>query len=43
MRVLYDLLYSPGTPGSANELKIFEIKVELLSATYYRAESTRDY
>jgi len=43
MRLLYDLLYSPGTPGSANELKIFEIEVELLSAMYYQAESTRDY
>ena len=43
MQLLYDLLYSPGAPGNANELKIFEIEVELLSATYYQAESTRDY
>ena len=43
MQVLYDLLYSPSTPGSANELEIFEIKVELLSAMYHQAESTRDY
>lgn len=43
MQRLYDLLYSPGTPGSANELTIFEIEVDLLSAMYYWAESTRDY
>ena len=43
MQLLYDLLYSPGTPGSAIELKIFKIEVELLSAMYYQAESTRGY
>jgi len=40
MRHLYDLLYSPSTPGSANGLKIFEIEVERLSAMYYQTEST---